>query len=416
MTSTKPLLALLIASLPMAAALGQDAAAADAAQVEADDARESVAARVLDLAATGVAKLPTRPHEEDRTRRQAELVVAALEADELAVARRIAGDISNWRRALSHAAIAAHLAEAGETDAAKKALREAEGLERELTGETVQGWRRDRVRGQIAATYAHLGDRATAAAIQALLVPEEAGKLATLSVRFTELDPEVVDSQVEGLVKIADTATMEAAFGALSAIVELYGRFGGEGETDAERRASLEGHVRGNWKRVPSELRIRLLRAMAEHDHARGDRAAARGHVDEAVAIILANTWNPEQAVGLRGEAAVMLHRAGDEPRAREILGAALVHYEENLREVSEIFHGRALRPLAEAYARIGDRTTADELYKRALACIVPNPNGRPRANNLVATAISIVEVGHEPSKGLMSMMERMGEGLKAPW
>ena len=75
-----------------------------------------------------------------------------------------------------------------------------------------------------------------------------------------------------------------------------------------------------------------------------------------------------------------------------------------------------ALRPIAEGYARLGDRDRALELYKRAVEEGVANPNSRPRANDLAATCASLAVVDLEPDAELMARLREVSEGLGDPW
>ena len=77
---------------------------------------------------------------------------------------------------------------------------------------------------------------------------------------------------------------------------------------------------------------------------------------------------------------------------------------------------GRALRPLAEAYASLGQRMIASDLYERALTEAVVNPNSRPRVEDLVKVSISITRSGIEPSRSLELALDRVAKGLGEPW
>ena len=58
----------------------------------------------------------------------------------------------------------------------------------------------------------------------------------------------------------------------------------------------------------------------------------------------------------------------------------------------------------------------ASDLYERALAEAVINPNSRPRVEDLVKVSISITRSGIEPTRALELALERMANGVGEPW
>lgn len=396
-------------------AQGTDAPAA--APARAGDEVEPVAATpaaILELAAEAALAMPVNPHVKTRSRLQAEIVDVALARGEFALAKSIAPRIENWRRALAQAAIAARHAELGHTDAARAELAAAEALEATLTDEFVQGWRRDRVRARIAATYAHLGDVARAATIQAQLGPAEAGSLAQLSARMAPR--EKMGDNVEAFLRITETGDLEQIKLALLALTEFYGQCAGDDEADAARRADLIRDIRGHWTQIPGEPRIEILEALVAQDLAAGRREHARGLVDEVEALVRENRWNDEQRIAFLARVGRMRHGAGQAERALEILREAVAAYEEAREGIVSIWRGRSLRPLAEAFLAVGSPVSAAELYERALAEAVVNPNSRPRLEDLVATCNSIVVSGLDAPESLRKALQRTRAALGEPW
>ncbi|MGB0333072.1 MAG: hypothetical protein ACPGPE_14780, partial [Planctomycetota bacterium] len=182
---------------------------------------------LLGRAYDAASKLPEVPHLKTRGRLQEELVEALLEAGgPVGLAREWADGIDNWRRALGVAAVAVHLAKDGQEQAAEAALEAARALEAGLTDSTEQGWRRGRVRARIALAHAVLGDKATAAGIQARIDATEGGMLTVYAASI--LDPELIEGQAEQLFEIAAAGTSDEARFALEAVSVFYGRVHGD--------------------------------------------------------------------------------------------------------------------------------------------------------------------------------------------
>ena len=357
--------------------------------------------------------MPLDPHRKTRARLQYDVVEAALASGHVELARAVTAEIGNWRAALCEAAIAAHLAEAGEGEAARQALERAETAEVALTAEFEQGWRRDRVRARIARTYAYLGEPARAASIQARLESSEAGRLAPLSTRFIE--EEDAAAQVEMLKSIAGVGDLEQVRHSLLALAAMYGRF-----SDArELRTTIVESIRELWNKMPLEPRIEVLEQLVRHDVDLGTEsslAAARGFLDEIEAMVTDHRWTPERDVALRADVARLRVLTGEDEEARASLERALRLYAKKRESIINIDRSDALRPIAEAYAVLGDERGANETWIRALEECLVNPNARPRLEDLVATAISIAESGVEPDPRLLKMLEQVDGLLAAPW
>lgn len=368
---------------------------------------------LLRHAADAAAKMPLDPHEKTRGRLQHRLVESALACGDVALARDVTGEIENWRRAFGLAAIAAHLAGEGDEAAARTALEKAERAEAGLTEEFVQGWRRDRVRARIARTYALLGDPRTAASIQARLEPSEAGRLASLSTRFIEKKDAA--AQVDTLKSIAEIGDLEQVRHSLLALAAIYGRFPGE----TELRGEIVTSIRELWNKMPLEPRIDVLEQLVRHDTESGSEAsreAAKGYVEEIQAMVTDHRWTQDKDVALRAKVAELRVLTKEEERARASLEEALRLYAETRESIVNIDRSDALRPIAEVYAALGDASTANDIWLRALEESLENPNARPRLEDLVETVISIAESGTRPKATLLAMLVRVEGLLDEPW
>ncbi len=365
---------------------------------------------LLSTASEAAALMPLKPHVKTRSRLQVAVVESALAVGRGEFASAQVPGIANWRRGLAQAKIAVHYAEAGNREKAEAALAEAQEIEKGITDEFDQGWRRDRVRVTMARVFALLGDTKTAAAIQLQAVPGEAGRLATLSTHA--IQEEHLDQQIATLGEIAENGEMEQVKYALLSVAELYGRF----YDSAERRASLEALIRDKWKAMPLEPRIEVLESLAAYDVAHNNLDHARAIADEVTVIVTGNRWNMEQSVAMHGRAADLLALSDQADKAHALLSEAMTLYGKLEPKIVSIYRGQALRPIAESYVKLGAEDAAVAIYQRALTEALVNPNSRPRAEDLVATCASIVESGLTPPRSLLRSVAQVRQNLGAPW
>ena len=74
-----------------------------------------------------------------------------------------------------------------------------------------------------------------------------------------------------------------------------------------------------------------------------------------------------------------------------------------------------AMRFVAEAHAAMDDDASALAAYIEALEEGAANPNQRPRAMYLAATAVSMALHGVEPDEALWTRLREIREGLDQP-
>lgn len=355
--------------------------------------------------------MPLRPHVKTRSRLQAETIEALLDVDggpELVP--EWADGIDGWRRGMAYGMLATHYAGAGEAEKARTYLDVAESLEGAASGEDVQGWRRDTIRLHIATAYLAFGDEDRVNAIHARLGEVEAGKLS--AIRSESVPVGAVDENVERLMEALPGASSDQAHYALLSIAHFCGAVYDE----TERRSELEDSIREHWKPLTFGARVEILAVLAKQHIAGGNPAKAIGLIDELEGYLEGFTMHPEQEVDFRADVAVMRAQAGDVPNGIATADSALVRYEAVREKIDSTFRGRALRPLAEAYAALGESMTANDLFERALAEAVINPNSRPRTEDLVKTCTTIVRAGHTPTESLLEMLRGTKKDLGAPW
>jgi hypothetical protein len=126
--------------------------------------------------------------------------------------------------------------------------------------------------------------------------------------------------------------------------------------------------------------------------------------------------WLAEDAAVQLALIAQAKARSGDAEGCAANLAAALARYDAGRNDIIDIDRGRPLRAIAEAYATAGDAATAQAVFARAVEEGAVNPNARPRAEDLVATMLSMVAAQIEPEAALAARMTAIREGLVAPW
>lgn len=416
--SSATLLALALAALSPAFATDDSGSSAAPEVAEAPLAAHRLES--LDLAFAVASLIPTDPHITEQTRRQHEAVLVALELDALDRARRYADVINEWRRGLSYADIAWHLAKRSEPGVAesKDRLREIEeylALARAI-GFRSNDWQRQEIFSRILQVRAALGVDPSAAE-RDLVDPEaDAPRLRSgpdgESERIDRGTDAFFDRQVEALAILIESRNFELARHALAAFAELHE----DHYANADRRGRIVAAVRNGWSSLPYRIRIEVSEQLARSAMRRGDAAAATEHLEIAESFLSGSGWHVEDRIALTGRLALLRAASGDREGARARIEAALALFAEHERSIIDIHRGGALRPVAEALVAVGDLEAAQTAYRLAVDQGAVNPNARPRAEDLSAAYASMARVGFEPSEELRARMREIREGLTAPW
>ncbi|MDA0974551.1 MAG: tetratricopeptide repeat protein, partial [Planctomycetota bacterium] len=187
-------------------------------------------------------------------------------------------------------------------------------------------------------------------------------------------------------------------------------------QADDVRRLAVERAIREGWVKVPHSIRIDLLLDMSAIAAAAGDAQAAQRFAAEARSILDANRWIAESEVPMLGRIATAFANAGADEAARAAIERAEEVHGTRLQEIYDIYRAGALRPVAEAWVAVGDADRARAMYLRALASGMENPNARPRAIDLAATARSMAASGFQPDAELLEEMRAIRTRLGDPW
>jgi tetratricopeptide (TPR) repeat protein len=185
---------------------------------------------------------------------------------------------------------------------------------------------------------------------------------------------------------------------------------------DAQRRARVESLVLKANEQLAYDLRIANLLRLAANCEKAGDRAAARGFIAKADETFGVGKWLADDGAVQLALIAQAKARSGDAEGCAVQLAAALARFDAGRADIIDIDRARPLRAIAEAYATAGDIEKARAVFARALEEGAVNPNARPRAEDLVATILSMVSAGVEPGAEVAARMSAIREGLVAPW
>jgi tetratricopeptide (TPR) repeat protein len=377
----------------------------------ADAALAADRARLLDLAFDAATSLPVRPHLKDRSRAQEDVVTAWLELRQPQRALAGAHRIENWRRGACYADYAFYCAQAGHTEGIEEHLERASKIADDHAKlEASQDWHRDRIRAKIARTWLLLGKPDRAAPYATGVVESEAGGFAALAARLA--DPASADSRLATMDDVFAKGDVDQIRNALDACVQMYGAFWGH----TERRARIEAKVLAGYRKLPPELGIDAIVRLAKTASAKEDPKKALELLKVARGLLEGARWLPEDRIRITARLAVVRHESGERGPARESLDALLAGYAYEREKIVDIYRAGALRAIAEAYQAVGESKAALDVYKRAVEEGVGNPNSRPRAEDLVATCLSMARARVEPDAALWTRLQEVRRGLGDPW
>jgi tetratricopeptide (TPR) repeat protein len=410
----------LVMALSLAAIVGPRVSWAEAgiAIAEPPPPTGADAEALLRLAFDTASAIPVMPHEKDRARAQEEVVAAAIDNGRLDLAEAWVERIDTWRRGSAYADLAFALAAGGDRPEVRRYLVLAAAI-----ADREADWRRDRIRMKIARVHARLGETAEAARIGATLPESEVGKLAEVRIESMPLaagdeqalvaaERKAFEQEIEALDRILASQMFDPTRHALDAFVALHARQ----YADESRRDLLEARIRGGWNLVPVDIRIDLLLRLARNAQSSGDLGTSRRLVADATAMAEAGSWIAEHEVPLLGRLADASQRAGNGEEARRLAAKAIEVFDAKRETIFDIYRAGALRPVAEAYAVMGDRESAAAIYRRAIEEGFGNPNARPRALDLSATCLSMASSGTLPDEGTATRLREIRGLLGDPW
>jgi hypothetical protein len=366
---------------------------------------------LLDIAFSAATRFPIKPHITTRSITQESVVATCFELDQPRRALQYIDRIDDWRRGKGYADYAFYCAQHGDTSEVRRYLDLARNVAQQwIQSPDMQEWQIGRIKMAIAKTQLVLGDSQEAAQLEAGTEPFVAESMETL--KASRLSPEAFDVQMHVIEHVVAKGVFDETKSALESCAQLHKRF----YDDPDRRKRTEETIKSSWAKLPMgirvELMIELVNAALEH----GDRAHATELVGETRALVESVPWLPEDRVPLMARLSALQYRAGDKEYARTELDAALAKYQAERDKIQSGFRARVLRPVAEAYASMGDQAGALAIYRIAVDEGSTNPNARPRAEDLCATCRSMAVAGVEPDAALRARIVELRDGLVDPW
>jgi hypothetical protein len=360
---------------------------------------------LLELAFDVATAIPKEPHIKTRSRVQEEVVSVCWQIDQPLRALRYIEQIDDWRRGSGYADFAAYCARHGHADGLQQYL----DLAVEIAG-SEEDWRRDQVRVKVAQAYLWLDQSERAAEFEAGVVDSESGKVDV--VRALLIDEDTLSDLIARLDRAIATENIERVKNALLACVVLFDRF----YDDEIRRPQIEGRVRSSSEMLPVGDRLDVMMQCAKVAIKHDDRRTALELVNRARVIMEGYQWTAEDALPLMGRLAGLRFGAGDEDEARRDAAAILARFAAERDQIMNMYRAEALRPLAEAYGAMGDRSAALGIYRTVIEEGAENPNARPRAEDLCATLCSMAVNGVEPDAELWARVREIRQRLGDPW
>lgn len=366
---------------------------------------------LLERAFEAASALPIDPHVKTRSRLQETVALAALELGQPKKAIVYADKIEDWRKGSVWTEYARFQARSGfQREALDWLGRAGEIAEGAGRSSAAQEWRRDRIRAGIASVFVLLGKHADAERWSEGLVDSEA-KVVALA-RAEAAGAAETGEQIAWARRLIENGGFEQVGAALSILGVLFVR----NLNVPEVVQTVEGLIEAGSRKMPVTRQIDGRLELAARLTMRGAMGAAIGQLERAEAILASEPLIPESRIPILTRLAAAWAGAGEREAARAKVGAAAREYEEARGRIVDIFRARTLRPIAETVYLLGEVESALEIYGRALEEGAANPNSRPRAEDLVATCLSMAVRGIEPDQALSKRIDEIGRGLGDPW
>jgi hypothetical protein len=346
---------------------------------------------LLALAFDAATAVPVTPLLKERSRLQEEVVMAAFDVGRQDLALVWTDAIEDWRRGTCHAESAYRKALAGEREGVEAHLEIAAKLasDHEKT-EAAQDWQRDRTRSRIERTRALLDGSAKAASRES----------------------RAAESDLEAMGETLAKGNIDEIRSALDACIEMFAA----SFRDSARRARVEAVIEAGRKKLPPEMGLEVCTKLAEISFENRDSEKTSDWLARARAMLEGTRWLPEDRIKQAARLAVTRHECGAAADARKGLDAALAAYAFERERIVDIYRAGVLRAIAEGYHAIGDRDTALDVYRKALDDGLGNPNSFPRAEDLVATSLSMARRGIVPDEAFWERLRNARRQLGTPW
>ena len=371
-----------------------------------DISLEAYQAELLDIAFESVSAMPAFPHIKNRSRAQEAVVQVCLELEQPKRALGYIEQIENWNQQLSYAELAFYCAE---NNYSKKDIEHFLDMAKQIP-EDIQDWQRDRIKVNIAQTYAYIGNREKSDEYEKGIEISESGKVARIHAMNSS--SETFDKQIESIDALIATEEFDIVKNAVIAYIELYKC----NYEDINRREIVEEKIKASYANFPINIKIELLMELADSCLSHENTTEALRFVNEAKSIMNSASWQSRFVIPIMAQLAKLSYLSGEKETALSELQKAIDLYQENLDKIVDIYKAGVLRPIAEASVVMDDKNFTLDIYKKAIEAGVENPNSRPRAEDLSATCCSMAQNRFEPDQELLNRIKEIQGNLGDPW
>ncbi|TAJ20662.1 MAG: hypothetical protein EPO68_06010 [Planctomycetota bacterium] len=404
-----------LALLALAAPFGAQQPASHPASSPAPAARAEVASyreRLLDVAFTAAAKLPSNPHVKTRAKLMHDVVTAQIAVGARERAAELAESIENWRRGACYAELAVDCARRGDAERARALVERSRAFAERADVGITQDWQKDRILSNAAAALAWLGELERAEELAAGLTESESGSVGLVRARRSEASE--FDARLAEIDAALASHHWELSRNALAACAALHERHYAEPELrERAEKAIVAGF---ETAKLPLQLRVELLLELAASAGAHADAPTAQRLLDLASLAVEQGRFGWTDALPQRARIASARRASGDAARAGNELDALYTSYLAQRERIDNWERCDVLLPIAEAYGALGERAKALGVYRKALEDGRENPNGRSRVEDLVPALCSLAVQGIEPDAALWELVAKIDVGLCAPW
>lgn len=367
-----------------------------------DQPVEQYRLELLDLAWQAANSYPINPHIKNRGRAEEQVANGALGIHQPHLAWGYAKKVVNWRKGACYAEIAHYLIEQGQTEDVEYFLRQAILHSKDPK----QGWRHQRVKARVAAARLLMGNDKDA---QGLVEEQDfAGQAQEIGAKAYGATDEEFQELVASLDKMVQLQGYDEIWAAMQAYSELYLHH----YENIERRALLMDKTRIAWKDMPGIRRFEVILKFTDAALGHEDIKTATGLIEEADEVRRSYRWTIDYDLKLRSQVAGYRSAIGQGDAARDLLDGSVKLAEEKLESLQNFYRADALRPVAEAYAKLGDQERALELYNQVVELGALNPNIRPRVSDITATCVSMALHDIKPDADLFSRIQGIVDGL----
>ena len=378
--------------------------ATGAAPVRTDAALANRRALVEQAFAVACA-MPGGPHARPRARTQEDAALAAIDLGFEERAVEMAREILDWRRAEVYARAAQRSAVEGRRD---DALRLAKRAQAALP--TDSSWSRERAAMETAIAFELAGDPAKSAELLPLVAESDRGRVRAAAIPALAAD--ALPAEADAFDRAIATKDLDMVRSAIVGWTALLRRWSADDALRARAVQALDAAIAG----LPVDLRIDGNLALARTLRELGRADDAKVRLDAAIAAFASAELLPEDVAPIGAMVAEGRIAAGDRAGAEAELRRLRERFDALRPEIMTTRLARSLRSLGAAWAALGDPAMARQAFRDALDAGLVNPNGRPRAEDLVATCIAMATSGTTPDPFTAQRIEEVRTQLGEPW